>query len=145
MKFLITSYAILLIVFTGCTFKQSSETIITDKTGTIPSERMQVVSAFTREQKDGKFYHAYIANTRIVEYDESGKLPKMASISEFAFASAPSSYAFGGKATTFNYGDTITKTVIHWNFISDGQRKIVPIPSKKFGIDAFLKSTKPKS
>lgn len=144
MKFLIP-YAILLLLFTGCTFKQSSETTITDKTGTIPSEQMQVVSAFTREQKNGKFYHAYTAKTRIVEYDESGKLPKMASISEFAFASVPSSYAFGGKATTFNYGDTVTKTVIHWNFISDSQRKIVPTPSKEFSIAEFLKSTKSKS
>ncbi len=146
MKYLI-KYTILsiLIVLTSCTFKQSTETTMTDRTGTIPSERTKVVSAFTREQKDGKSYHAYTAKTWIMKYDKLGKFPEMASVSDFAFASIPSSYAFGGKTTTFNYGNTITKTVIHWSLASDGQRKPVPTPSKEFDMGEFLKSNKPKS
>lgn len=129
---------ILLILLTGCTFRQATETTI--KLGTIPLERMKVTSALTREQKEGKFYHAYTAKTQVVKYDKSGELPEMASVSEFAFASSPSSYALGGSATTFHYGNTITKTVIHWSFVNGP----IPKPSKELSTDEFLKSNKPK-
>ncbi len=144
MKFLIT-YAILLILLTGCTFRQSTETTITDKTGTILSERMKAISTFTRELKNDTFYHAYTSKIQIVKYDKSGKFPKMLSNSDFAFASIPSSYALVGKTTTFNYGDTITKTIIHWSFIPDEQIRTGPTPSNEFDMYEFLKSDKPKS
>lgn len=143
MRFII-AYVILLTLLTGCTFKQSSETIITDKTGTIPSERMQVTSAFTRKLKNDKFYYAYTSKLRIVEYDKSGKFPKMLSNSDFAFVSIPSSYALAGKTIALDYGDTITKTVIRWSFTSDEQPGAIFIPSDEFSTNEFLKSTKPK-
>ena len=135
MKFL-SKYIVPLVLslLTSCTFSQYMETEIRDKTGTIPLEQVEATSTLRRELIDGELYSAFTSKTMRVEYDVSGKSPKMINDSKFMYASIPSSYAFGGSSIIYHYGGSaITKTVVRWNYISDAQSTLT-LPEETDGV-----------